>query len=295
MAKRDHPERGLRRPGGEAEPVPSPARPEPSEQYAGAAARLAARQYAERLAMAAELEPALRARAKAMPQATLADKRALARWVNAELRRFGLAIRCPKTSRPSGMVADRGDDPGRGRFQLYSEGPDGKQQRTFSSVELPPLELVPALPAEAAESLGPEPRAYALAIAALGPAPAGYDGLTRHLDKAGRGFRRAVAERLEPAINAHLRNIPWATYGEKQSLARWVNAELQRFGLAIHCPKTGLPAILLADPGDDPGRGRFQLDVITAAGRHKRTVSSVTLPRLALTADGPSRISPATP
>ena len=155
------------------------------------------------------------------------------------------------------------------------------------------MELMPSREAGAQpKETAPDDRAYALAGTALSPSPADYDGIARHLDEAGRGFRRAVAERLEPALNDHLKGLPQASYGEKQELARWVNAELRRFGLAIRCPKTGLPAILIADPGDDPARGRFQLDVITAAGRNKRTVSSVQLPHLALTADGPSRISP---
>ena len=111
MSKRDKVERGLPKPSGLPEPAPAPAASGPAEEYAVAATRLEARQFAERQALAGELGPALRKHAEGMPQATYAGKKTLVRWVNAELRRFGVAIRCPKTGCASAMVADRGDDP----------------------------------------------------------------------------------------------------------------------------------------------------------------------------------------
>jgi hypothetical protein len=71
-------------------------------------------------------------------------KCALARWVNAELRRFGLALICPKSRRPSVLLADRGGIAGVGRFQVQSEDPDGRKVRAHSSATLPRLELTAA-------------------------------------------------------------------------------------------------------------------------------------------------------
>ena len=79
-----------------------------------------------------------------MPAASYDDKRALARWVNAELRRFGLAIVCPKSRRPSVLLADPGGAPGTGHFQFQSESPEGRKVRAFSSAALPRLELTAA-------------------------------------------------------------------------------------------------------------------------------------------------------
>jgi hypothetical protein len=85
-------------------------------------------------------------------------------------------------------------------------------------------------------------------------------------------FREVTAEVLGPRLNAHLNSIPQDTLVEKQALATWLNEQLRAIGLAIKCPKTGLPGILKADFKDsandsvsrfrvevwDPGRGRYQ-------------------------------------
>jgi hypothetical protein len=93
-----------------------------------------------------------------------------------------------------------------------------------------------------------------------------------------------MARRLEEALNQHVGGMPAATYDDKRAIARWVNAELRRFGLALVCPKSRRPAVLLADPGGIPGAGRFQFQSETPEGRKVRAYSSATLPRLELTA-----------
>jgi hypothetical protein len=247
--------------------------------YAEAASALELSRLAAQQAFAAEFGPIFRGHVEAMRQTTFADKKAIAKWVNAELKRFGLAIRCPKTGQPSAMVADRGE--GNGRFQLYHH--DGKRQvRTFSASKLFPLELMAPGTVHGPHDMAPR---LSSGIRRMPVTPAGidYGAVARQLDDADQRFRRTVAEHLEAAINDHLGNLAQATYAQKQELARWVNNELRRFGLAIKCPKTGLPAILLADPGDDD-RGRFQLDV-RVQGKSKRTVSSVKLFQLTLIPD----------
>ena len=61
------------------------------------------------------------------------------------------------------------------------------------------------------------------------------------------------------------------------ALAKWVNAELRKLGLALVCPKTRRPAILLADPGGVPGVGRFQFQSETPEGR--RGAAPIVRPR----------------
>ncbi len=95
--------------------------------------------------------------------------------------------------------------------------------------------------------------------------------------------REAIARALSPHFVYHVTFMPQETYDEKRELAKWVNGELRRFGVAIRCPKTDLPAFLVADPGGRPGFGRFQLEV-TLDGKPHRSVSSGTLMHLSLMA-----------
>ena len=99
-----------------------------------------------------------------------------------------------------------------------------------------------------------------------------------------------VIERIEPAFNARLAEMPQETLSDKQQLCRWVNAELRRLGLAIRCPKTGHAAILHADRGNPRQNGRFQVELM---GKEfgRRSVSSPTLFYVHLTQE-PTRVEP---
>jgi hypothetical protein len=114
--------------------------------------------------------------------------------------------------------------------------------------------------------------------------PDGYQPLTAKLRDVDEKFRGALARRLEDAFNRHVGGMPSATYDDKRALARWVNAELRRYGLALVCPKSRRPAVLLADPGGVAGVGRFQFQSESPEGRKVRAYSSAALPRLELTA-----------
>jgi hypothetical protein len=114
--------------------------------------------------------------------------------------------------------------------------------------------------------------------------PDGYLPLTGKLVDVDKTFRRAVASRLEEALNEQVSAMPAASYDDKRALARWVNAELRRFGLALVCPKSRRPSVLLADPGGTPGAGRFQFQSESPEGRKVRAFSAAALPRLELTA-----------
>ena len=89
------------------------------------------------------LQGSLNARLAEIPHETHEEKKALVLWLNAEMRRFGLAIRCPKTGRASLLQADHGRFPEQGRFQLDNVDDEGIRHRTLSFNELIPLELMP--------------------------------------------------------------------------------------------------------------------------------------------------------
>ncbi len=98
-------------------------------------------------------------------------------------------------------------------------------------------------------------------------------------------FRQEMAVALEAALNDHLQTLPQDTFEDKKTIAKYVNAELRRFGLALRGPSAGDPCILRADPGGHPGRGRFQLDYTDGEGKRRYIKTSATLMPLELVAD----------
>ena len=88
-------------------------------------------------------------------------------------------------------------------------------------------------------------------------------------------FRASLAAAMEPLLNARLKaKTPQDTYEQKHALVAWVNHELRLLGLAIRCPKTGLPAILVADTQDaEHSTIRFRLQIRDTHGKQKKTGS----------------------
>jgi hypothetical protein len=104
-----------------------------------------------------------------------------------------------------------------------------------------------------------------------------------------RVFLQLIAERLQNQFNHFLRQIPHETLEQKRNLAKFANAELQRLGLAIRCPKTGRSALLVADGYGDEVGGRFTLKIQLECGRETHRTHSYELPVLQLMADDRTR------
>lgn len=119
--------------------------------------------------------------------------------------------------------------------------------------------------------------------------PAEYDARRRALAEVADGFRQQVAQALEGEFNRRIGELPQATYEDKKTVAKFVNAELRRFGLAIRSPRTGDPTLLQAYPGNHPDVGRYRLDYTDAEGHRHHAVSWTTLPRLELMLDNLTR------
>lgn len=75
----------------------------------------------------------------AQPHETIAEKQALCRAANADLREVGLSIRCPKTGEPAHLHAS--PDSSEGRFQICLAS-DSNYKRTLTSKPLPVLSLM---------------------------------------------------------------------------------------------------------------------------------------------------------
>ena len=130
---------------------------------------------------------------------------------------------------------------------------------------------------------------YVAALLKATAADANYEQVASALSEAHRDFCREMAARLEPALNAHVRAMPHDTYEEKKALAKWVNDELRRFDLAIKCPKTGQPSLILVGSGNHPKIGRFILEHKTPEGKRVRSVHTPDLPQLELMEANPRR------
>ena len=91
------------------------------------------------------IERSINERLSNFEPSTLPQKQEFAKAVNAELRSLGLAIRCPKTNRPSILVASSSNHPGIGRFQLEHKHMDGKPKRSYSTAVLKSVSLMPAI------------------------------------------------------------------------------------------------------------------------------------------------------
>jgi hypothetical protein len=115
--------------------------------------------------------------------------------------------------------------------------------------------------------------------------PADYRNRKRGLMKASDDVRQEIAAALEAAINEEAKKHPQATYEEKKELAKWITAELRRFGLALSVEGTDKPCLIMANTGGRPGLGRFALYYTDEAGTRHDVLSPGALPNLKLTLD----------
>jgi hypothetical protein len=119
---------------------------QPSSDYVQLTTHLTRLHRAVQQHIAAQLEPALKARMQVLPQNTYEDKKALTKWVNAELRRYGLAIRVETVEKigenvetkvyPAILASDVGKRREEGRFQLEYMSDVGKKLRPVSTPAL---------------------------------------------------------------------------------------------------------------------------------------------------------------
>lgn len=154
---------------------------------------------------------------------------------------------------------------------------------THSSIQVSPPESEPVGIQEISRHLD--------AILASLPKDAPYEIKAEMLAGLSHEVRQRIAAELAPALNIKAQAMPHHTYDEKKELARWVNDQLRRFDLAIKCPKTGQPSLLLVMTGDHPEIGRFVIEHKTPEGKRVRPVTSTKLPQLELMEAAPRRES----
>lgn len=104
--------------------------------------------------------------------------------------------------------------------------------------------------------------------------------------------RTGVAALLQPALQEQADSMEIDTYAQKQAVSVWVNSQLRELGLALRCPQTGRPAILVADLRDaETQSSRFRFVIRDSKGRQTKTISSKQLPEMELMPDEPRQES----
>lgn len=111
-------------------------------EYAARREAVGALKDANRRAVAKAMQEALNDEASTWTIDTLEQKREFAKWLNAELRHLDLALVCPKTGEVATLVPATSKTPA-GRFQFETKDSKGHPKRTSSSVDLPPLKVIP--------------------------------------------------------------------------------------------------------------------------------------------------------
>lgn len=104
-------------------------------------------------------------------------------------------------------------------------------------------------------------------------------------------FHAELAEAIQPRLNAHLKQMPQSTLPERQALATWLHGQLHdRLGLAVRCPRTSHPALLITDRVyADKDYLRWRLHVTDPAGGSTKTYLSSKLPELDLMENPPRK------
>jgi len=118
----------------------------------------------------------------------------------------------------------------------------------------------PGLVASADRSEDMHSRLATLVESDLSRVSADYASLRQYFLAQREALTNLTARNLRDALNAHIASLPKDSYEQKRQLATWLNTELRSLGVAIRCPKTGLPTYLRAHIGREPTVGRFRLD-----------------------------------
>jgi hypothetical protein len=97
--------------------------------------------------LATDLAPRINAYVAGEPQATVEEKRILAKRVNAELRSLGLGIECPSTGLVAHISVDHGKNAKNGRFRFLVLDEAGHMSCHSTAAVLPELKLTVIPPA----------------------------------------------------------------------------------------------------------------------------------------------------
>ncbi len=118
-----------------------------------------------------------------------------------------------------------------------------------------------------------------------------YEHRKRYVQSMFNGIRLWAANYLSESFNHQLKNRAQNTVEEKHDLCRFVNRELREFGLAVCCPKSGLPATIRYCSSGRKGGGLFGYECVFENGNSKSIRSySKLLQKVDLVVDSEDRM-----
>lgn len=117
-----------------------------------------------------------------------------------------------------------------------------------------------------------------------------YEELQKLASTMKQVFQEELASAIGPSLGERVANAPQETLSQRRDLASWCNRELKELGLAIRCPRTSRPAIIISDAREGPS-GRYRLQVRDDNGVIYRswTSDNPRLGRFELMPDSPRR------
>lgn len=145
--------------------------------------------------------------------------------------------------------------------------------------------------AEFAEGRTPDSNAaFVNAVnARLRPNDSSLNDVVAHLVNVQSEFRSLVANEIAQILNARISTAAQDTFEQKQELCEEINSTLQKFSLAVACPKTNAPSRIF--PERRPSNAsRFCFDSKAPdLGRRRRTATAVRLDEIGVVEDQPRR------
>lgn len=104
-------------------------------------------------------------------------------------------------------------------------------------------------------------------------------------------FYAELARQARGPLNEFARDQPQSTQNERSDLATGINRTCRALGLAVTCPRSGLPATIVVDPKrhGDAVTLRYRFYTLDATGRRTATFTCSELPELDL-CQAPTRV-----
>lgn len=140
--------------------------------------------------------------------------------------------------------------------------------------------MTTATPAHMTDAAALSPRQQALIAELFSETSDDFAAQQAHSHCVRQALFTAMGEALQRSLNEHLSRQPQSSMDDRRALAAEVNRCLRSLSLAIKCPRTGRPAILVVDTadGDHADVSRFRLQITDDLGKRRRTLTDINLP-----------------
>lgn len=114
-----------------------------------------------------------------------------------------------------------------------------------------------------------------------------FDAMLKQLTVTRNWFHDQLAQQLQAPLNNFAATMQTGSAAEKSYAASTINGIVKSLGLAVRCPITGRPALLVSDTQDSTHRSlsRFRFETRNEDGTAKRSGACRNMPQLVLVQD----------